>query len=136
MRKIRRFEKLGVPHVQRFWAKALNVIGIDIEPPEKEIDRIPKSGPVVVTANHPHGMVLAGLIGRVRTDYKTLTYSLLTGVGEIDEFMIPVPFSQEPAALEKSLKMRRCDMTHVKMVGLSHCFLRAWCLHQTDGSAR
>ena len=43
-----------------------------------------KTGPLVVTANHPHGlidgMVLAELIGKVRTDYKILTRSLLTGL--------------------------------------------------------
>lgn len=126
LRKIRRFEAMGVPHGQAFWPKALEVMGIDIETPEEEIARIPRTGPVVITANHPHGlvdgMVLAELIGRVRTDYKILTRSLLTGVGEIDEFMIPVPFAHEPDALGKSLEMRKHAMAHLKNGGLIALF--------------
>lgn len=126
LRKIRRFEAMGVPHGQAFWRQALDVMGIDLLTPEDEIARLPAEGPVVVTANHPHGlvdgMVLAELIGRIRTDYKILTRSLLTGVGEIDEFMIPVPFAHDPDALDKSLEMRRQAMTHLQGGGVIALF--------------
>ena len=117
LRRIRRFEALGVPEGQRFFSQALQVMGIDLVTPEEEIARIPRDGPLVVTANHPHGlvdgMVMAELIGRVRTDYKILTRSLLTGVVEVDPFLIPVPFDHEPDALDKSLEMRRAAMEHL-----------------------
>lgn len=117
LRRIRRFEAMGVPFGQPFWAQALGVMGIELQTPQTEIDRIPKQGPLIVTANHPHGlvdgMVLAELIGRVRQDYKILTRSLLTGVAEIDQFMIPVPFDHEPDALEKSIEMRKSAMEHL-----------------------
>lgn len=114
---IRKFEAKGVPHGQAFWAQALDIMGVTLETPEAEIARIPATGPLVIVANHPHGlvdgMVLAELIGRVRTDYKILTRSLLTGVAEIEEFMIPVPFPHEDDALEKNLDMRKRSMAHL-----------------------
>lgn len=117
LRRIRLFEAMGVPYGQPFWAQALGVMGIELTTPDSEIRRIPRDGPLVITANHPHGlvdgMILAELIGRVRTDYKILTRSLLTGVGEIDHFMIPVPFDHDPKALDKSLEMRRSAMTQL-----------------------
>jgi putative hemolysin len=126
LRKIRRFEAMGVPHGQPFWAQALGVMGISIETPEAEIARIPREGPVVVTANHPHGlvdgMVMAELIGRVRTDYKILTRSLLTGVAEIDQFMLPVPFAHDPDALTKNVEMRRLAMRHLAEGGVIALF--------------
>ena len=126
LRLIRKFEAMGVPHGQPFWAQALDIMGIALQTPGEEIGRIPASGPVVITANHPHGlvdgMVLAELIGRVRTDYKILTRSLLTGVGEIDEFMIPVPFAHDPDALDKNLEMRRTAMEHLKNGGVVALF--------------
>ncbi|MDC3003788.1 acyltransferase, partial [Paracoccaceae bacterium] len=64
------------------------------------------------------GMVLAELIGKVRTDYKILTRSLLTGVKQIDQFMIPVPFDHEENALEKSLEMRKTAMDHLEKGGV------------------
>jgi len=118
LRLIRKFEAMGVPHGQAFWKQALDVMGIDLTTPAEQIARIPKDGPLIITANHPHGlvdgMVLAELIGRVRTDYKILTRSLLTGVGEIEQFMIPVPFAHEQDALQQNLEMRRRAMEHLK----------------------
>lgn len=115
---IRKFERGGVKFGQGFWRDALDVMGIELQTPQEQINNIPKDGPVIFVANHPHGlvdgMVLAELIGRVRTDYKILTRSLLTGVNAIDMFMIPVPFPHEEDALQQNLEMRRKAMEHLK----------------------
>jgi putative hemolysin len=118
---IRKFEAMGVPHGQGFWKQALDVMRVELRTPPEQIARIPKDGPLVIVANHPHGlvdgMVLAELIGKVRTDYKILTRSLLTGVGEIDQFMIPVPFAHESDALQQNLEMRKQAMAHLNAGG-------------------
>jgi len=117
LRLIRRFERSGVPEGQAFWAKALGTMGIDLTTPDEQIARIPRHGPLVVVANHPHGlvdgMVLAELVGRVRQDYKILTRSLLASVDEVKRFMIPVPFPHETDALQQNLEMRRRAMAHL-----------------------
>ena len=122
LRKVRRFEKMGIPVGQPFWKQALDLLGINLLTKQSEISKIPKEGSLVITANHPHGlvdgMVLAELIGKVRTDYKILTRSLLTGVKQIDQFMIPVPFDHEENALKKSLEMRKKAMDHLEKGGV------------------
>lgn len=119
---IRKFERRGAPVGQAFWPQALEIMGIEVKTPPEQIARIPATGPLVVVANHPHGlvdgMVLAWLIGQVRTDYKILTRSLLTGIPEIEEFMLPVPFPHEPNAQEESLKMRAECMAQLKRGGV------------------
>ena len=123
---VRRFERAGVPDGQAFWPQALAHMRIDLQTPLEQIARIPRKGPVIVVANHPHGlvdgMILAEIIGRVRTDYKILTRSLLTGVKEITQFMIPVPFPHEENAREKGLAMRALAMEHLKTGGLIALF--------------
>jgi len=122
LRKIRDFERLGAPTGQPFWPKALEAMGIEITTPDAEVAQIPPIGPLVVVANHPHGlvdgMVMAELIGRVRTDYKILTRSLLTGIPEIAEFLIPVPFPHEDNSRELGLQMRSESMEHLKAGGV------------------
>lgn len=122
LRKVRQFEKMGIPVGQPFWKQALDILGINLLTKQSEITKIPKKGSLVITANHPHGlvdgMVLAELIGQVRTDYKILTRSLLTGVKQIDQFMIPVPFDHEENALKKSLEMRKSAMDHLENGGV------------------
>ena len=126
LRMVRRFERIGSVEGQAFWAQALGVMGIDLLTPMEQIANIPKDGPVIVVANHPHGlvdgMVLAHLIGQIRTDYKILTRSLLTGVKEVDQFMIPVPFPHEVDAREQSLEMRARAMDHLKQGGVIALF--------------
>ena len=122
LRLIRKFEAMGAPIGQPFWARALEVMGIALLTPDDQIARIPRTGPLVVTANHPHGlvdgMILAELIGKRRTDYRILTRSLLTGVGEVEQFMIPVPFPHEPSALQQNLEMRKRAMAHLDQGGV------------------
>ncbi|MCT8159287.1 lysophospholipid acyltransferase family protein [Pseudoruegeria sp. SHC-113] len=122
LRRIRQFEREGVEQGQGFWSHALRLMGVELQTPDEQIRRIPKEGPVVIVANHPHGLVdgivLAELVGRVRTDYKILTRSLLTGVDEVKQFMIPVPFPHEDGAQEKSLDMRRQAMAHLAEGGV------------------
>jgi putative hemolysin len=122
LRLIRKFERRGAPFGQPFWPQALEIMGIDVQTPAEQVARIPPTGPLVVVANHPHGlvdgMVLAELIGRVRTDYKILTRSLLTGIPEIAEFLIPVPFPHEDNARQAGLDMRNACMSHLRNGGV------------------
>ena len=65
--------------------------------------RIPASGPVVVVANHPYGVldgaILTVLLTRVRPDVKVLTNSLLADVPELRKHCIFVdPFQTDPIA--------------------------------------
>ncbi len=127
LRMIRKFEENGAPKGQGFWRAALDTMGIELTTPQAQLDRIPKSGPVVVVANHPHGMVdgmiFADLIGRVRPDYRILTRSLLTSIDEVaGSYMIPVPFPHDPDAQRKGVEMRAKAMSFLKDGGVVALF--------------
>jgi putative hemolysin len=127
LRLIRQFEKSGAPQGEAFWRAALDVMGIDLLTPDEQLARIPAEGPVVIVANHPHGMVdgmiLADLIGRRRSDFRILTRSLLTGIDEVaSSFLIPVPFPHEADAQQKFVEMRARAMAHLKGGGVVSVF--------------
>jgi putative hemolysin len=128
LRMVSKFEKINESHRgQKFWRGALNVMGIELKTPAEQLANIPKEGPVVVVANHPHGMVdgmiFADLIGRVRLDYRILTRSVLTGLDEAaTSFMIPVPFPHDPEAQSKMVEMRAKTMAHLKQGGVVALF--------------
>ena len=127
LRLIRKFEKQGAPTGQGFWRAALDTMGINLTTPQTQLNRIPKTGPVIIVANHPHGMVdgmiFADLIGRVRSDYRILTRSLLTSIDEVaGSYMIPVPFPHDPDAQRKGVEMRAKAMKHLKAGGVVALF--------------
>ncbi|MFD3190804.1 lysophospholipid acyltransferase family protein [Sedimentitalea sp. HM32M-2] len=128
LRMVSRFEKTNEQYRgQKFWRGALNVMGIQLKTPAEQLAHIPADGPVIVVANHPHGMVdgmiFADLIGRVRQDYRILTRSVLTGLDEAaTSFMIPVPFPHDPEAQSKMVEMRAKTMAHLKQGGVVALF--------------
>ncbi len=127
IRRIREFERRTPPVGQAFWRACLDVMRVEVQTPAEQIARIPKSGPVVLVANHPHGlvdgMILAELIGRVRNDYRILTRSILTGIDEsAASYMIPVPFPHEADAQRKMVEMRSKAMEHLRNGGLVALF--------------
>ena len=121
LRSIRDFERKGAPFGPPFWPAAIAHMGIRIDTPPEEIARIPATGPLVVLANHPSGvvdgMIMAEIVNRVRSDFKILTRSLLTGIPEVEQFMIPVPFPHEDNSRELGLQMRNETMAHLKSGG-------------------
>ena len=121
LRLIRKFEKKGVEEGLIFFTQTLEFMGIDLLTPAEQVDNIPATGPLIVVANHPHGMVdgmvMAQLVGRKRDDFLILTRSLISGVKEISQFMLPVPFPHEEDSFNESLKMRKKAMDHLKAGG-------------------
>ncbi len=128
LRMVAKFEKNNAKfRGQKFWQGVLEVMGIELQTPVEQLRNIPTEGPVVVVANHPHGMVdgmvFAELVGRVRQDYRILTRSVLTGLDEAaTSFMIPVPFPHDPEAQRKMVEMRAKAMAHLKEGGVVALF--------------
>lgn len=77
-----------------FMRYTLDILGINYSIAKGGVDTIPQNGPVVIVANHPlgaiEGVVLADLVGRVRTDVKVLANQLLKRLPEIRDLFIGV----------------------------------------------
>ena len=60
----------------------LEQLEIDIQVTNEDLGRIPRTGAVVVVANHPYGLldglILDTILGRVRSDFHLLVNSVLS----------------------------------------------------------
>ena len=127
MRMLREFQRRGPHERTTYWSDALEVMRIDIQTPQEQLAHIPASGPVVIVANHPpglvDGMIISDLISKTRTDYKVLTRSILTNIDEIAAgFMIPVPFPHDEEAQQKGIEMRAAAMEQLSSGGVVALF--------------
>jgi putative hemolysin len=85
-------------------------VGLCVDPADQA--RIPGTGPVVVVANHPYGMldgaILTVLLTRIRPDAKVLTNFLLADIPELAEHCIFVdPFHTEQSVESNRRAMRQ-----------------------------
>ncbi len=84
-----------------FYEAALGRLKVSWECPDQHRDRIPATGPVVIVANHPHGLadglILGSLLARVRPDVKFLANPLLAASAPAG-VVIPIdPFGKKSA---------------------------------------
>jgi len=104
-----------------FWRSVLDKLQIRLTTPQEQLDAIPKTGPLVIVSNHPHGLidgiVMAHLVSHARDDYKILTRSLLCHVPRIDKYLLPVSFAHEQDAIQNNIRMRKEAIQHLRQGG-------------------
>lgn len=131
LRIVNKFEKTGRIYEGTFWAKILELLRIDLETPAEEIAIIPKTGPVVVVANHPFGfidgLVLTNLVSKVRPDLKILTRAFFATLPEIQENMVPVAFPHDPDSNKHNIAVRKEIMQHLADDGIVILFPAGRC---------
>ena len=79
---------------------------------QRDVQQIPRKGPVVVVANHPFGIlegaVLATILRTVRPDVRILANSVLAAVPELRDLVIPVdPMGNRDSLRRSSSGLRK-----------------------------
>jgi putative hemolysin len=95
---------------ESFWQAAVRSLALDVRYDPASLETIPKTGPVVIVANHPYGVldgiVISWLVEKVRSDFVVLTNAVLMRANEVRDFILPIDFSGTEEALATNLKTR------------------------------
>ncbi len=83
----------------KFWSDILTEMKIEIINKSNNKLIIPKTGSLLVIANHPFGiidgLILCSLVSKVRSDFKIMTHETLQFLTELEQFILPVDFSRK-----------------------------------------
>jgi putative hemolysin len=93
-----------------FWDAAIRKLELRLRYNEEALKQWPKTGPLVVVANHPFGvldgLIICHLVAKVRKDFRVLTNAVLLRAEEVKSFLLPVDFAETEEALQTNLKTR------------------------------
>lgn len=125
---IRGIERLtGQPHLKRlyqqfqddlaagrsaddFFTAGVKKLDLRLLYDEAKLLAAPKTGPLVVIANHPFGVldgiVICHLMLRLRSDFRILTNNALYRVPEIHDWLLPIDFAETREALATNIRSR------------------------------
>lgn len=121
---VRTIERLsGQPYLQRlyetyresltdepFFAAAVKLLNLDVEFSSARLAQIPETGPLVIVANHPFGvldgLLISWLVSLRRKDFKVLTNAVLDGAPEAREWLLPIDFAPTKEARATNIATR------------------------------
>ncbi|MEM9668920.1 MAG: lysophospholipid acyltransferase family protein [Pseudomonadota bacterium] len=94
-----------------FFEAAIRLLELDVQFNSARHANIPKTGSLVVVANHPFGvldgLMICWLISLVRSDFKVLTNSVLEAAPEARPWLLPIDFAETKEALAINLATRK-----------------------------
>ena len=107
---------------ESFWSAAMRSLELTIRHNGEALERLPRTGPLVIVANHPFGvldgLIISYLTSLVRNDFLVLTNSVLYQADEIREHLLPIDFAETKEALNTNLKSRAAAKAHLMKGGV------------------
>lgn len=102
----------GVLGDANFFAAGLRFLGVNYQVTQEDLNKIPKTGPLMVVSNHPFGcvdgLILGAILTQVRPDVRLLANELLGRVEPMRPYLFPVNvFGGNDAARKNMVSMRQ-----------------------------
>ncbi len=106
---------------ESFFAAAVRELRLDVRYDPAALAAMPRTGPVVVVANHPYGVldgiVVSWLVGQVRSDFLVLTNAVLLRAPEIAPHVLPIDFAPTEEATRTNVASRAAARRHLDAGG-------------------
>lgn len=113
--------RMDLANDEAFWSAAVRLLELDVQYSQAGHNEIPRTGPLVIVANHPFGVldgvIIAWLTSLVRDDFKILTNSVLLSAPEVEPYLLPVDFAGTRAAMKTNIETRAASLKHLKSGG-------------------
>jgi putative hemolysin len=111
IKRLRRYEEEGKTSKDPdIWHTLVNCFGLDLQILEGSLSDIPKTGPLVIVANHPFGLldstIMGYLLSKTRLDYRIVAHQVFLKAPHLVPFMLPIRFDNTKHALKANVQTR------------------------------
>ena len=107
----------------RLLSDVLKLMKIKVIDKSAESLSIPETGSLMIIANHPFGIVdgliLCSLVSKIRKDFKIMTHETLKFLPELEDFILPVDFSNNKKnKVKKNIEIAKKAKNHLLNKGV------------------
>lgn len=104
-----------------FWQVMVDRYGLSLEVTGGSLGDIPRTGPLVLIANHPYGildgLMMGYILSRVRGDFRILAHRVFRKAEELDRIILPISFDETKEAVQLNLETRRVALDYLARGG-------------------
>ncbi|MBT8409410.1 MAG: lysophospholipid acyltransferase family protein [Alphaproteobacteria bacterium] len=100
-----------------FWQVMAERYGLSLDMRGGDLANIPGSGPLVVVANHPYGildgLMMGHILSRVRGDFRILAHRVFRKAEELDRIILPISFDETREAVQLNIETRKAALDYL-----------------------
>ncbi|MGH1369252.1 MAG: lysophospholipid acyltransferase family protein [Maritimibacter sp.] len=104
-----------------FWREMTDRFGVTLDLAPGALGNIPATGPLILVANHPFGILDGLIMGRIlaetRADFHILAHQVFRKAPDLERVILPVSFDNTPEALRTNIDTRRAALGHLSVGG-------------------
>ncbi|SEP56002.1 lysophospholipid acyltransferase family protein [Thalassovita taeanensis] len=104
-----------------FWQVIVERYGLSLEVVAGSLDNIPKTGPLILIANHPYGildgLMMGHILSRTRGDFRILAHQVFRKAEDLSKVILPISFDQTKEAVQLNLETRKEALRYLAQGG-------------------
>lgn len=109
-----------------FWEVIVERYGLSLDVMAGSLENIPKSGPLIMIANHPYGILDGVMLGHIlsvtRGDFRILAHKVFRKAEDLDKIVLPISFDETKEAVQLNLQTRKTALDYLAQGGAMGVF--------------
>ena len=97
-----------------FWQVMVERYGLSLEIAGGSLDSLPKTGPLILVANHPYGildgLMMGHILSELRGDFRILANQVFQKAEDLDRVILPISFDATKEATKQNIETRRAAL--------------------------
>lgn len=100
-----------------FWQVIADRYGLSLDVVGGTLDSIPRTGPLVMVANHPFGildgLMMGHILSHARGDFRILAHRVFRKAQDLERVILPISFDDSREALALNLETRKTALAYL-----------------------
>lgn len=100
-----------------FWDVMVERYKLELKVISGSLDNIPKTGPLVLIANHPYGildgLMMGHILAQTRGDFRILAHQVFRKAEDLNKIILPVSFEETKEAMAQNLGTRKTALRYL-----------------------